>query len=118
MSINATSPTAIAATYNVWAVRRLIIDGDGCVAYGQAPNPGQSEPSPSTVSVTATLVKARVLGSGLWERSPSPADTVTLSIQDVYGYIATNTPQAQAVGAAMNAIVTALEAVGMQEGVL
>lgn len=118
MSIAATNPTTIDAVYNLWAIASLTVSGDGCVAFGQQPNPGQSAPTPGLVSVTAKLVKYRVLPSGLDERSPSPADVVQLSIPDVYGYIATGTPQAVAVAEAMASILTALQAYGTQQGIL
>lgn len=109
MPIDATDPTVVSATYNLWAVASLQIAGDGCVAFGQT--------DVQPVSVSATLVKARVLSDGkTWERSPLPSDIVRLQIPDAYAFIATGTPQAQAIEAALQAVETAVNAYGAQQG--
>lgn len=118
MPIEATAPTTVSATYDRWVIAGLTIVGDGCVAFGQEPNPGENAPTPQSVGITAKMVKARVLESGLWERSPLPRDEVDLSIPDVYAFIATGTPTSQAVATAIGAVLQALGVVGQERGAL
>lgn len=99
MPITATNPTALAATYDLWAVQSVTIAGDGCAAVG--------EESPGPVLAAVTLVKARVRAGGVWERSPLPADTLTAAVPDVYAEMVAGTDLGKALGAALAAVQAA-----------
>lgn len=118
MPLFATTPTNVSATYDLWAIGDLRIAGDGCIDPGQLPDPGQELPTPQPVMITVQLVKARILGNGLWERSTGPSDKVEFSIIDVYKYVADGLPAAAEIGAAMGAVLAGVGAVGQARGVL
>ena len=107
MSIDASTPTTLDATYDKWAtvVQQY---GDGCADYGAS--------AAGPIAVGCTLVKYRDRTDGVAERSPLPTDRVTLRIDDLYTYLATDTPHSQALAQAVQAMTAALVAIAADQG--
>lgn len=107
MSISATNPSSVSATYNLWAISMFQVQGDGLVRIGQTD-------APPPVAATATLVKYRIREDGLAERSPLVSDRLDLSIPDLYALAATDST----IGAALTSIVTGVTHFASGQGLL
>lgn len=98
MPIEASEPTTIDKTYDLWAFEFQTI-GTGAVAAGSPP--GTLAPA---VVAYVRLTKARVRDDGVWELSPLPSDTRVFSVPDLYALAATDADVAQALGALVLAV--------------
>ncbi len=99
MAIEATTPTVLdAATFGLWAVASLRIEGDGLADFGGS--------VPQPVRVQATLVKYRLRGDGVPERSPFPGDILTLALADLYAAAAADPALAAAIPAILAAVLS------------
>lgn len=105
MSIDATEPTVISASYDKWAFS-FYTSGFPCAA------PGGSVAD--TVSAHATLVKFRIRDDGVYERSPLPADIREVHIEDIYATAATK----PSVAAALAALLVAVAEIAADQGAL
>jgi hypothetical protein len=96
MALEASEPTAIAATYDRWHFT-FRTEGLGVAL------PGQDAPA-DVVSAHATLVKCRLRGDGVEEMSPLSSDQITISVPDAYALAATDPIVAAALGALIAAV--------------
>lgn len=113
--MNATSPTEIAATYDLWAIDHFESSGSGCVAFGQ---PGwlddQDQPRNPPIRVYVRLVKYRVRADGISEESPLAADRWSGTIDDLYAAAATE----PAFATALEALTVAVAGYATARGAL
>lgn len=104
--IEATTPTAVSATFDAWAICSIVQSGDGLAPFGAS--------AAGVVSMTVKLVKYRVRPDGVAERSPLPGDIATVTIPDLYVKAASD----QTVATGLSAFTAAVVEVGKAQGVL
>lgn len=96
MPIEATTPSTIAATFDRWAIE-FATQGDGLATFGKTDN--------RPIVAIATLTKFRIREEdGVSERSPLPADRITVVVPDVFAAAAEEPLIAQAMGAVLAAV--------------
>lgn len=103
--IAATTPTAVSATFDQWAICSIAQAGDGLATFGAA--------AAGTVSMTVKLVKYRVRPDGVAERSPLPSDIATVTILDLYAKAASDQTVATGLAAFTAAVVEQGKALGV-----
>lgn len=107
MPIPASMPTTLSGEFSNWAFEFRTI-GDGLLPYG-SPRGGQPP-----IAAVAKLTKFRVRDDGVSERSPSPEDSITVAIADLYAEAATN----PVVASALTSMIEAVSSIAVSQGKL
>ena len=98
MPIEASEPSVVSATYDLWAFEFQTV-GTGAIPAGSPPE----TPTPPVVAYVR-MTKARVREDGQWELSPLPGDTRVFNVPDLYALAATDADVAQVLGALILAV--------------